>query len=337
MTLEKRRVFLLIFVTLLISGVILLIVLPKSAVERVGLLDIPVVQKAREQFNPEEQKYIELIMVGDIMLGRNVMITSLDKNDPIYPFRQVGDVLKSADLTIANLENPIVTNCPRINSGFTFCADPKMVEGLKFSGIDVVNLANNHTLNFSKKGLEETKEILDGAAILYTGVGNLAVKEVEGIKFGFLGFDRSQQGSPKLTDEEELLVRESDSKVDILIVSMHWGVEYQDKALPGVRVLAKRMVELGADVIHGHHPHWVQDVEYYDKISLTASSEVPEDWNNLVPAYYSLGNFVFDQMWSEETKKGLIIKLTLDFQGKIMKEERFPTYSESPGQPELVQ
>ena len=79
------------------------------------------------------------------------------------------------------------------------------------------------------------------------------------------------------------------------------------------------MVEAGADVIAGHHPHWVQEIEYIDE----------------VPVYYSLGNFVFDQMWSEETKKGLVVKLTFE-DGEIVNEELLPTYMSFHAQPEFV-
>lgn len=86
------------------------------------------------------------------MLGRSVMIKSLSMNDPVYPFRKVAEKLNQADIVFVNLESPLVANCPSSNSGFKFCADPKMIEGLKFAGVDVVSLANNHTLNYGRGG-----------------------------------------------------------------------------------------------------------------------------------------------------------------------------------------
>jgi poly-gamma-glutamate synthesis protein (capsule biosynthesis protein) len=266
-----------------------------------------------------EQDSVKIILGGDVMLGRSVMATSLKKNDPVYPFRQIGGVLGLADFIFVNLENPIVAKCPTTNAGMVFCADPRMLEGLKYAGIDMVNLANNHTLNYGTEGLAQTKRHLAEVNIDYTGVGDLVIKKVKDIRFGFLGFDKSEQINPKLTITESGLISNSDYKVDVLIVSVHWGTEYKDMASAGVRVLAHEIVALGADVIVGHHPHWVQNVE---KI-------------NGVPVYYSLGNLVFDQMWSEKTKEGMLIELTFD--GTELIGERFiDTYIENLGQPRVV-
>ena len=252
------------------------------------------------------------------MIGRSVLINALDKeNNPNYPFLYVFDYLSSADLVFANLESPIVTDCPRFEHGFTFCTDSKMIEGLVFSNVNVVSLANNHILNFGKKGLDETKRYLDSSNILYTGVDNLAIKEIKGTTFGFLGFDFTINVP---TSKDWDLIKESDSKVDVLIIGVHWGEEYKEKANNNQRIWAKKMVENGADVISGHHPHWVEDSEYIEG----------------KPVYYSLGNFVFDQMWSEETKKSLLVKLMFE-DGKIVGEEFKNTYiEESIGQPKIV-
>lgn len=268
---------------------------------------------------PPQPQQTTMILTGDVMLGRTVMTTSLDKNDPTYPFSNVADTLKSADLTFINLENPITQGCPRHYDGFKFCADPKMIEGLTYSGVDVVTLANNHSKNYGDDGVAQSQKLLSNAGIDSTGTGNLVTREVNGTRFGFLGFEKSQQSNPRLTTHERSLIIESNKKVDVLIVAMHWGVEYQNKALPGVRTLAREIVDLGADVIVGSHPHWVQDWETI----------------NGVPVYYSLGNFVFDQMWSENTKKGLAVKVTFENK-KILKQDFMPTYMKNHAQPEFV-
>ena len=262
-------------------------------------------------------KKVEVILIGDIMIGRSVLINALDKeNNPNYPFLYVSDFLLSADLVFANLESPIVDNCPRFDHGFSFCTDPKIVEGLVFSGVNVVNLANNHILNFGQKGLKDTEKYLDNSNISFTGVNNLIVRKIEDTTFGFLGFDFTVNVP---TQKDWNLIQESDSKVDILIVGVHWGEEYKDKANNNQRKWARKMIENGADVISGHHPHWVEDYEYI----------------NGKPVYYSLGNFIFDQMWSEETKKGMLVKLTFE-EGKIINEEFTNTYIENIGQPKII-
>lgn len=261
-----------------------------------------------------------LVLGGDVMLGRSVTKTALDdQKEPRYPFIGIGDVLRSGDISLVNLENPITDPCPRRNDGMVFCAPPQMLEGLTYSGIDVVNLANNHTLNYGTAGYSATKEFLDLVSISYSDNSTLAIKQVQGIQVGFIGFDRSQLGNPTLTPTEESFVKSSNEQVDVLVVSMHWGVEYQDHPLQGQRTLAQKLVDLGADVVVGHHPHWTQDIA---KIGET-------------PVYYSLGNLIFDQMWSEKTRRGLLIKLTFDGT-KLINENVFHTYMQQRAQPIIM-
>ena len=259
----------------------------------------------------------KIIIVGDIMLGRSVMSTSFSKKDFNYPFLLTADVLKAADITLGNLENPIIKDCPISNDGMIFCTDPKMISGLNFAGIDMVNLANNHTKNYGENGLKQTEDFLTKEKIDYTGVGNLIIKNIKEVKFGFLGFD-FVVNKPKDTDYE--LIKNSKNQVDVLIVMIHWGVEYKNKANDGQKLIAKNMINNGADVIVGGHPHWVQDMEYIDG----------------KPVFYSLGNFVFDQSWSEETKKGLVIRL--NYQGKNLTGiDQMPIYMKNFSQPNWVE
>ena len=236
--------------------------------------------------------------------------------DSTYPFAKVADETNNADIVFLNLENPIIENCPINTDGYKFCSSKEMAEGLVVSGIDIVTLANNHSSNYGQEGLAETVELLVSKNILATGLGKLETIRVKDTTFGFLGFDLLTN---VLKTQDLELIRESSGKVDVLIIGIHWGVEYTDKPIGKQRDWASFMVEKGADVIVGHHPHWVQEIEYIDD----------------VPVYYSLGNFVFDQMWSEETKKGLVVKLTYE-DGEIVNEELLPTYMSFHAQPEFV-
>jgi poly-gamma-glutamate synthesis protein (capsule biosynthesis protein) len=261
---------------------------------------------------------VEIIFAGDTMLGRSVMGASLDNNDPLYPFRHTKDVIKDADITFLNLENPIIKNCERHVGGFKFCTTYEIANGLSFAGVDVVTLANNHSENYGKEGLEETIKYLNEIGIKSVGYDNLEIIEKNGVKFGFLGFNYTF--SNQSLENDLKLILDSDLKADVLIVGVHWGEEYKETANNFQRVTAKKMVESGADALMGHHPHWVQN---YEEI-------------NRKPVYYSLGNFVFDQMWSEETKKGLIVKMTFK-DSNLIKKEEFKTYIRNIGQPEIWQ
>ena len=259
---------------------------------------------------------VTILFTGDVMLGRSVMAESLDQNDNFYPFRKVSDFLKNADITYVNLENPITNGCKRHIGGFTFCTTPDIVKGLQDSGVDIVSLANNHSGNYGSEGLEETRGHLDGLGVKWVDGNNLEILEVDGTKFGFLGFDYVYKG---LNQKDIDLVKESDLKVDVLIIVPHWGEEYKAVANRFQSETAKLMIDAGADAIVGSHPHWPQNYEEYQG----------------KPIYYSLGNFIFDQMWSEETKRGLIVKMT--FEGKdLIKKEEFKTYMPKIGQPEII-
>lgn len=265
---------------------------------------------------------VEIIFAGDTMLGRSVMVASLDNNDPYYPFRKTADFLSSADVTFVNLENAIIKNCPSQGKGsFTFCTSPEIAQGLKFSGIDIVTLANNHSGNYGAEGLVETKNYLSEMEIKWVDGTNCEVLDKNNTKFGFVGLDFVYKN---LKTEDLKLITECKTRSDILIVSPHWGEEYQQTANRLQVTVAKQMIDNGADVIVGHHPHWVQNYEEYQG----------------KPIYYSLGNFVFDQMWSEETKKGLVVKMTFDLPAQaggkvIIKKEEFKTYTSKIGQPEI--
>lgn len=257
---------------------------------------------------------VSILLTGDIMLGRSVMTKSLGSDNPNYPFIKVADKLKTADFVFSNLESPIISDCPKTDGGMILCADPKMVKGLVFAGVDIVNLANNHILNYGQEGLNETKNILTENQIKWVGDDNLEIVEKDGIRFGFLGFDFVTKGP---TENDYRFVQDSANKVDYLLVGIHWGKEYSDKATNTQKIIARKLFDAGADVIAGHHPHWIQDVEHIDG----------------KPVYYSLGNFVFDQMWSEETRRGLAIKLTFQ-NNRLTKEDKLPIYMNNFAQPE---
>lgn len=260
---------------------------------------------------------VKILAVGDVMLGRSVMTRSLKMNSPTYPFTKVAERLKKPDLTIGNLENPIIDKCPFSDSGFKFCADPKMLEGLTYSGVDIVSIANNHTLNYGKEGFEQTKKYLEKAGIDYVGDGNLIVRNLDGAKYGFVGFNFIDK---KISESELNFIQDSKSKVDFLIAIVHWGVEYKGIAGSEQRVVAKQLVDAGTDLILGAHPHWIQNIEHI----------------NGKPIYYSLGNFVFDQMWSEKTKTGMVAEFSF-LNGKLISESQSRVYMSSFAQPEFVE
>jgi poly-gamma-glutamate capsule biosynthesis protein CapA/YwtB (metallophosphatase superfamily) len=210
-------------------------------------------------------------------------------------------LLKNADLTIINLETPLVASCPQKNVGMIFCGLPEFARELAINGVDIVGLANNHTLNYGAGGLKETVGHLILNKLEPLENYSYVVRTENNISYGFVGLNIV---GPRL-DREKVsgLIREVSGEVDVTVVSIHWGAEYElvPSLAPGVAFddpleVGKFLVDVGADLVVGHHPHVVQGVEFY-KGKLIA---------------YSLGNFMFDQEWSRETKEGAVGSFVFD-------------------------
>ncbi|MDD3998688.1 MAG: CapA family protein [Candidatus Shapirobacteria bacterium] len=259
---------------------------------------------------------VTLGLVGDLGLGRHITSTARKKNDFSWSFQQISSWLLSNDFNLANLESPIIANCPEGLTGtFTFCGDDRFLPYLK-SNKFVLNLANNHILNYGADGLKQTHSFLSQNEIIY--FPQFSTKTINGISFGFLGYDFITY--PKL-DPVSLIadVKTYNSQVDWLIVSIHWGNEYLPKAETWRENLARELIDAGADIIHGHHPHVWQDYEIYKE----------------KPIFYSFGNFIFDQSWSYETSHSQIAKLILS-KTKFENLELFPIEIKFNSQPALM-
>jgi len=240
---------------------------------------------------PTVVKTVSVGLMGDLGLGRHITSTARAKNDFDFSFSGISPWLFTHDINLANLESPIIENCPEGKTGtFTFCGDARFVATLSKYNF-VLNLNNNHILNYGQNGLLQTQNLLSNIPHFYD---DYITKNINGISFGFLGFDFITY--PTL-DKQKIIekIKKYDPQVDYLIVSIHWGNEYLPQAEQWRVNLAHDMVDAGADIIHGHHPHVWQGYEIYkDK-----------------PIFYSFGNFIFDQSWSYETSHSQIATITL--------------------------
>ena len=238
-----------------------------------------------------------LLVTGDVIPARGVNYFATQRHDFLWPFRPTAAYTKNADITYINLETPLFAGCPvDPNSGFTFCGDARFVDGLTLMGAKVVNLANNHLSNYGAQGINLTTQLLSQHGMQVSGLGPVAVVDVRGIKFGFIGFN----GVGRAIDKVALKagIEAARQQADIVVVQFHWGKEYerQPMADPHVPtpddpvVIGHDAIDWGADIVIGNHPHWYQGIEIYHGKLIT----------------YAHGNFVFDQMWSEETREGVI-------------------------------
>lgn len=275
---------------------------------------------------PEEvkQKSITLIATGDVMLGRMVNVIATQKNDFTYPYHLTREELKAADIALINLENPITEKCPLKTDGMVFCADSRHIEGFKYAQIDVLNLANNHIGNYRVEGIEYTKKILDDNGFVYSGINNIGSKQVKGSNIAFLGFNDvpPRYDGAGTADEDQIvkLITNAKKNHDFIVVSVHFGEEYRYQPTDRQREVAHLLIDSGADLVIGNHPHWFQSIEVYN--------------DKLIA--YSHGNFIFDQDWSEETKTGIVGKYTI-YENKVIDVEFLPVYIAKTGQPMFLE
>ncbi len=268
----------------------------------------------------EQRKPVRLVFTGDVMLSRAVGAKMAQKDDFGYPARKVSDFFKDADIVAVNLEGPMSVLGTKVGSEYSFRMDPRSIETLKLLNVSVASLANNHMWDYGRDALVNTASILNASGILSAGAGEsyeaanaLRVKKARGTKFGFLSYTdlypenlEAGTSSPGISLFDlvrvsgEIRKIKSEKRADILVVLFHWGEEYRQHPTQKQRDTAHALIDAGADLIVGHHPHVVQDVKKYKN-----------GW-----IFYSLGNFIFDQYFSEGTMKGLVVEAFAE-NGKI--------------------
>lgn len=254
---------------------------------------------------------IRIILAGDIMLSRTVATRMIGARDWDLPFRNMESFLHSADVNFGNLESPFSGREFHLSRSMVFNAPTESVQGLEDYAFRVVSLANNHALDQGARGLTYTLKHLRERSIQAVGAGQTldeawrpAILEIKKTKIGFLAAsyaswnDGGRATNPYIarTDDLERLkaaVSNLRSQGAFIIVSMHAGQEYTTKPDAGQTQFAHAAIDAGAAVVVGHHPHWVQPFERYK--------------GGLI--FYSLGNFVFDQGFSENTREGMAVRL----------------------------
>lgn len=230
------------------------------------------------------------IAVGDVMLARGVGM-QVDRRGPSYPFENVAERVKSADIAICNLESPACETPLQKHGRDAFRAPTRALEGLRVAGFDVVTMANNHSHDCGVEGLEETERRIRNLGLRTSEDAPLSVKG-NSLKVRVLAFDLvdDSQGPKQAGARICSSIVNARKTADFVVVSVHWGREYAASPDHWQRTLARKMVDSGADAIVGHHPHVLQGVEFYRGR----------------PIAYSLGNFVFDQLVRKDKEGGLL-------------------------------
>lgn len=295
-------------------------------------------QPATTAPEPSGPTTITIAAVGDMIFDRQVaaLIAATDGEEPL---EEVASQLAGADITVGNLESPLSTGgTQNADKDITFRGDPAGAEGLALAGFDFVSLANNHVLDYGSEALQDTIATLDSFGIGHAGAGMNkseasapAVAEVDGMTVAFLSFShilpsgfiatdsRAGLAQGRLNmDEVEAAIRAADAEYDYVLVSFHWGVEYEDNCNGDQVKDAHRAVDAGADMVLSHHPHVIQAVEYYDGALIA----------------YSLGDFVFDH-YSRKTGEAFILEADLGPYG-VSGATATPVYLDEYGKPEYV-
>ncbi len=273
-------------------------------------------------------KNTTIFFVGDIMLTRGVK-SSVAKNfagDYSKLFENVEE-LKDADILFGNLEGAVSDKGNNVGSKYSFRMDPIVLPALKEAGFDIVSFANNHVGDWNTIAFTDTLSRLNENNILKTGAGNNK-KEAEeptiikknGTRFGFLGFSdvgpnwlgstESNPGILLASDPDfDSIIQNAKEKVDVLIVSFHFGDEYKLVHNKRQETLAHSAIDGGADLVIGHHPHVMEDIETYNGKTIV----------------YSLGNFIFDQSFSKDTMRGMLFEATFAGKDLINTEQKIIT------------
>ncbi|MDD5098864.1 MAG: CapA family protein [Candidatus Colwellbacteria bacterium] len=276
--------------------------------------------------NKEKADKVFLIVVGDIMLDRNVLSLTRKDGNYDYPFRNMDEYLDRADVRIGNLEGPITENKSESlgTNGMRFTFSPEFLNPLA-ERFDALLIGNNHSFDFGENGLRETKNNLSRKGILffgdYSNQGDVsAVLKKNGIKIGLVGYHSlSGKGFDNiLTDISRL-----DAICDVVIAMPHWGEEYDLSYNKNQLSAAQKMIDAGADAVIGGHPHVVQPISEYKGKAI----------------FWSLGNFIFDQYFSEETMRAIAVSVEIEKtsdQGTKFKYGITPVKISSLSQPSLL-
>jgi poly-gamma-glutamate synthesis protein (capsule biosynthesis protein) len=267
-----------------------------------------------------------VIATGDVIPARYTDKTIRELgNDFNYTVAETKQITADADITVINLEAPLVDYCPLTEGGFTFCGQPGFTDALLTAGVDVATLENNHIGNYGGPGITETQGHLDAAGIKWADRYTPTIVDVRGVSFGFLAFNAVGE-----TIDRDAMVSAIEAlrpQVDLLFVAFHWGAEYL--SVPNISYgiaedyppdIGHLAVDAGADMIIGNHPHWVQGIEVYKGKLIT----------------YAHGNFIFDQMWSYETRLGVVGKYTF-YDTTLIGVEFTPVRIDNYAQPVLLE
>jgi gamma-polyglutamate biosynthesis protein CapA len=256
-----------------------------------------------------------VLVAGDVMLTRGVetRVRQYGAGDPEFTWKYLAPTARAANIFFFNHEGAMSDIGTDGGKAYSFRFKTNQITGMQFTGVDVVSLANNHALDWGRDALCDTRNRLVDGGVSVVGAGCNSDQAVapaffdmpDGTRIAFIGFSEFDQygvatdtksGVAKWDREiMKAAIAGAQSEADLVFVSLHWGTEYKTTPNPSQVDLAHFLIDSGADVIVGHHPHVVQPTERYNDGYII----------------YSLGNLVFDQYFSPETMRGLMVQFEI--------------------------
>ena len=305
MSMWSSRAILLLLLLLLVSSVVLF----STNLSGFQQHTEPFVTAQYQQEAASPDSYT-IFFAGDVMLDRGVAfyVARRGDDDWRFPWRFVADRLRLFDIVFVNHEGVMSAVGQDAGGVHSFNFPIAALDGLLFAGVDVVSLANNHSFDWGAAALCDTVRRLHtnnigtvGAGCSYDEANAPHVHSfTDGSSVGFLGYTpfyhpngAAGHRSPGLSEYDPVAMRQRVAalreQVDVVVVSLHWGEEYQPRSNAEQQRVGRMLIDAGVDIVVGHHPHVAQEVEEYNG-----------GW-----ILYSLGNFIFDQYFSQETMEGL--------------------------------
>ncbi len=262
---------------------------------------------------------LTILFTGDVLLDRGIRNTAEHRGIG-YLFEEVTPIFREADAVVVNLECPLTDTISPVNKKYIFRGDARWAKDLRSVGITHAAMANNHTNDHGRRGLQATARHLADAGITPLGYGRNFSEQMSPILIEKDGISVALFNATTLTienwcrlddkpgiaqpTEDELLDEIGDfhsKHPDThIVVVLHWGVEFQPYPTIRQRALAHRLSETGVAAIIGHHPHVLQPIDTIGKM----------------PVYYSIGNFVFDQK-NPKSRESMIARLTFHGDGTL--------------------
>jgi len=263
----------------------------------------------------KNDRSVRLGLAGDMMLDRSVetRIDLYGGGDPDFSFRNIRSYLATFDILFGNVEGPVSDKGADRGSLYSFRMRPEVAPALASAGFDVVSVANNHMGDYGDEAMADTFYRLNEAGIVYAGGGlnedeaySARILAVEDMRIAFLAFSQfgknyleaaaDHPGIAVISDERlKTSIKRAEEQSDVIVVSFHFGDEYESEPNAYQQRMSRLAIDLGADLVVGHHPHVVGPLERYRDGYIA----------------YSLGNFIFDQDFSPETMEGALLDATI--------------------------